>query len=217
MDLHRISAALDDILDTTTAWTDREFKMYQMLQEKVTKFSTKSKSFVLGHEDRENIIANFTEQPWYQKSKHMSVIANILKKLEISDYSYQTGKDNETRLKLKLSFGDFSLNVKYHRTDKVLKYFVYYENSKLRGDVCYIDTTGNIVQQKEMKLPDYPNILSIVNTKTGTLSKSDVVHIASEMVHYYDQTKEISNVNMGMNYPVSLSYLSSIISPTIEN
>lgn len=208
MELNKISEAIDSIMGINQVWTEKEYKMFCMLEEKVETYKHRSKSYVMSAKDREDIIANVAEQPWFEKSKHSSVVKSLLKNLEIMTYEYNTTSD-ETRLKLKISFGSFSFNVRYQRTSSSLKYLAYFENEKYKGHICYIDTTGDIAKQKGMKLPEYDLIKSIVTSKTRRLENSDIIHIAAELIMYYDENQEICKANMGIGYPVSLSYLAS--------
>lgn len=208
MELSKISEAIDSILKTDSVWTDKEYKMYCMLEEKVETYKNRSKSYIFSARDRKDIIANVAEQPWFEKSKHSSVVRSLLKNLEIVTYEYNTTFD-ETRLKLKISFEQFAFNVRYQRTSSSLKYLVYFENDKHKGHICYIDTTSDISKQKDMKLPEYDLIKSIVTSKTRRLENSDIIHVAVELIMYYDENQEICKANMGLNYPISLSYLAS--------
>lgn len=207
--LDRISASIDSILKTSASWSEKEYKMYKMLEDKVAKYQSKSKIYTLSIDDKKDICSNIEEQPWFEKSKHPSVIRAIFKELEVLCYNTESGEDSF--LKLHIGFGSFFFNVRYRRTKTTLKYFVYFENSKHRGYVCYLDSTANLDKQKTIKLPDYNTIKSIVNTQKRRLENTDIVHIAAELLIYYDTSQEISKVNMGLNYPVSLIYLSKVI------
>lgn len=209
--LGQIGRAIDTLLDSKTAWTRKEFDFYKMLIQKVEKYQSKHKSYILSNEDRDDIMANFKEQPWLIKSKHKSVVINMIKTMDILHYEYAATK-SETRLSVKFGFERFNICVKYCRNTSYLKYFVYYtsKDGKTKGYVCYLDSSGDLNKQNQMELPQYQQIQSIVNSRQGQLDKYDIVHVASELMLYYDQNKEISQANMGIKYPVSLAYLATI-------
>jgi len=86
--------------------------------------------------------------------------------MDILQYDYSTTKI-ETRLSVKFGFERFNICVKYCRTTSWLKYFVYYisKDGKNKGYVCYLDSTGDLDKQKQMELPQYQQIQSIVNNR----------------------------------------------------
>jgi hypothetical protein len=170
-------------------------------------YKSKSKSYILSSNDRNEILENISKQEWFQKSKHPSIINSILITLEVENDEYITN-NLETKFKLRLKFTDFTFNVNYHRNNSFLKYFVFFENSKLKGHVCYIDSTLTEDQQN-IKLPEYDLIQSIINKRM--IDKFDILHITAELIMYYDEKEEVRNAHIGIKYPISLVYLANQI------
>lgn len=207
MDTREISRALDEIFDKT--WSNREYNVYKLLEDKLVHYRSKAKIYETNTGDREEILANLTEQPWLLKSKHRSVVVNLIKSIDVMEYHYSS-HSKETKLHLKVQMGTknkFTFNINYLRTDQILKYKAYYENSKHRGYVCYLDSTKS-ESELDLKLPDYDKILSVLSIRQ--MDKYDVLHIATELLFYYDEDKEIRQAHMGHKYPLSLAYLASV-------
>lgn len=205
--MDEMSNIIDNILKKKY-WTDKEFSLFKLLEEKVKNYQSVAKSYLRSNTDKQDIIANLKEQPWLEKCKIKSAIVALIKKMEIREHVYEHGPD-QTALKLRVNFEYFDLVIRYTRTKTTLKYFVYFERTKgdtIKAYVCYLDSTD---QQKKMQLPEFDKIMAIVKTRFYRFSNYDVVHFASEFLAYYDEDNEISNVKMGINYPISLPYFAS--------
>ena len=211
--LNKINSAVNEILDSERPWSDAEFKFYKMLEDKVLKYETKAKAYSLNKADKSSILSNIKEQPWLDTSRHKHGILCFIKKMDIVFYEYSTS-DLESKLKLKITIGNnYSFNIKYIRTTKSLRYFMYFENESLRGNICYLDTTKNKDKQEDIKLPDFKIIDQIISSKKGAnkLDNYDIIHLASELLLYYDENGEISQATIGMNYPITLVQLANMI------
>ena len=214
MNLAKIGQAIDGILDRDQAWTKHEHDFYQMIVNKAARYQKRAKAYKLNSHDKEHILNNIREQQWFQVSAHKSVILNLVKGMDIDLYQYSANAQR-TELKLRIKFqGGVFFNVKYLRTAKSVQSFVYFSGlcggNKVRGNLCYLDTTNNLEQQKELKLPDYDQIFGLINNRQRRLDRFDIVHLASELIMYYDTQAELAGVNMGQNYPISLIELAKI-------
>ena len=123
-DLERISNAIDKTLDTDVSWKDYEYRLYKMMQTKVAKYNFKHKAYLLNQDDKHHILANIKEQPWLEKSKHRTVIMNMIKEMDIVQYDYHSDRQ-ETRLRLKVMFKKMSLNIRYHKGNNIKIFCVF--------------------------------------------------------------------------------------------
>jgi hypothetical protein len=206
--LSKIDSSIDKLLDKQVSWTCKESEFYDMLIKKIEKYKEKNQWYKQSSIDKPIILSNIKQQKWLEKSRHNSSIQRMIEHMDIIECSF-INKSTETKLRLNILFADrgFSFHIKYQRNMKGLKYYIYFESikTKNRGYVTYLNS------DKEMhkKLPEYPEILGVVGHK---LDRFDIVHLSSEIMHYYDAGKEITKAYMGDDYEISLSYLADHVS-----
>ena len=206
--LAKIEDNIDMLLDKQVSWTNKEADFYQMLVSKLEKYKDKYTWYKQSIIDKPIILSNIRKQKWLEKSRHKSSILRMIEHMDIIQCSF-VNKSSETRLKLNILFADrgFTFHIKYHRNITGLKYYIYFESirDKSRGYVTYLNSD----KPDNRKLPEYPEIQKVVRHK---LDRFDIVHLSSEIMHYYDSTKEMSRAYMGDNYETSLSYLADHVS-----
>ncbi len=206
--LDKIEQGIDNILNKDICWTKKEADFYNMLISKLEKYNEKYKWYKQSFVDKPIILSNIKKQRWLEKSRHKSSIQRMIEHMDIIQCDF-VNKTNETKLIVKISFADrgFLFHIKYHRSLSGLKYYIFFESPKTssRGYVTYLNSD----KPSEKKLPEYPEILKVVSHK---LDRFEIVHLSSELMRYYDSTKEITKAYMGDNYEISLSYLADNVS-----
>ena len=209
METRRIAAAIDNILDTEIGWKNREFELYKVLENKVKKYQNKSRTYQVSKIDKQDILANIKEQQWFDSCRVKSVIGTMIKTMDVIENVHQQDS-SQIRLDLRLGFNGVHFVINYLKTQKLIKYFVYFENpeKQKRGYICYLDTTD---KNKILNLPDYESINSVLSGDMCRMNQVDIIHLAAELLIYYDETGQISKAHIGVKYPVSLTYLASVI------
>ena|SRR3989338_6089738 len=204
-----IGKAIDDMLNTRTCWTKKEHNLYILLCQKVEQYQPRHKSYQLNSADKDSIIANIKERPWYGHSRHQSNIIGLIRKMDIVDFKNEKrSKDITFIIKIRFDTG-YTLDIKYYKSQTKLKYMIYFKNNKSKGYVAYLNTDGDKKKQQELKLPEYDKLMGIISPRD--LDRSDIFHMVAELVLFYDPSGDISNTHIGLKYPVSLAFLADRI------
>jgi hypothetical protein len=228
--IEAISKHLDKLLDIPR-WSSKEIAYYNMLKEKVEKFSYKLQVIELDN-DKKLIKANIGEQDWFKDSQHSTTINGYLDEMEIEEYGYKeqpatatTGTMIETNLIVRFAKSKFKLFVYFlvdpdkkvtikgctlpvKTTEQSLtKFYAYVEdfNKINRSYIAYYDNEDVMGINQTIKLPDLGQILQIVKVGAPT-SKLDLLRMFVEIILFYDESGKINKCFIGVNHPLSISH-----------
>lgn len=188
-----ISGAIDRLLKNDN-WTQKHMDFYDMLCTKVNVYKTNARRYNEFKDDVPNLIMNVKEQHWFrmkpsiEQSVVLDTIRNIrVKKINISDKSQSIVIDmpNDVTFTVKYIATPLSCNISFSRNN-ITGYAVRYGNN-----IGYL------------RLPEYEKLEEVL----PTLKRSDIIHIANELIIYYDTKKLICKVPIGNDYPVTLKQL----------
>lgn len=201
MELMAINRAIDETFGKKENWTQREMDLYELFCNKLNKYKARAVAYKNYSGDRKEIIKNIEEQPWYDNCKNKSIINELINAMEVLEYD--VGDDI---LVLKIRFNvahPFLLIVNCQHNIDFTKYYIYLERAENKGYITYL----NSVTHKAKELPEYNKINNICN-----IDRYDLIHITSELLHFYDSRGLTKGLHMGKNYPVTLQYLASVTS-----
>ena len=204
--LNIISEAIDNLLNGTP-WGHKEKAFYKMLLEKVRVYKDRYKESQ-SLSDNEAILKNVREQPLFRLC-NSDVLVDIVKGMELKTLVETNTPHYKYSLCLKLTDTAY-FSVEYHNNitgDKVehIKYRVMYHNEdkSKHGYVVYYSSDN----PKGRHLPEYEKISEVL----PELGRVECIHLATELVSYYDVHRIIADTHIGARYPISLIELSQQI------
>lgn len=214
--LQNVSASIDHLLDKQP-WTTKEIEFYEMLVNKVARYRRQQqppkekgqlqKSKL--EECREAIWKNIQEQPLFAKCRHRDILKKYIGGLEIEEIAEM--EDPYYRYNLKVKLGDSAAKFVVEFLHKVeprptgekgslerehVKYRVSFHGADgVHGYVTYYSPDG-----KPRHLPEYNKLSEIL----PELDRVEIVHLATELVSYFDAHGIIAETPIGVRYPISL-------------
>ncbi len=189
-----VSTSIDTLLDKK--WTEKEILFYEMLLSKISKYKHLYKVPTV-HTDSDNIIKNIREQPLFAKCKHPDLLCSIVSGLRVVSLK-ETPDHYDLNIKLN---APAHFIVEYSKKHGDVRYRVSFRNEAdtEHGYVAYMSSTS-----KARHLPEYEKISKVL----PDLDRVEIIHLATELLTYYDANDIISNLDIGVKYPVSLITLS---------
>lgn len=191
-----ISDAIDTIL--SKEWTEKERGFYQMLLGKVSQYrdmyrdTTPRVSLSQTHPSAiSDILQNIREQPLYHKCRHREELERIVQSLVVMELE---DSPEEFKLKLQLNPGRHFI-AQWTPT----RYRVHFENTHIHGYIAYY----NSVTQKKRHLPEYTELEQVL----PGLDRVEIIHLATELLAYFDVNGRTSKTPLGVAYPISLPEL----------
>jgi len=195
----KITQTLDKILKKTN-WSNKEYRLYQALEEKIKKYHSHAEIYKLNR-DKIPITENVKERKWFVDSVHQPLILNLLENMSIRRYSLGGESFKKFHAELSIYFyNQYRLNL-YFSNNGNSEYYLYLEHLRTskKGYVA------NSAHEGHSQLPEFDDIYEIMRVTPLELTKKEFLRLIAEIVIYFDETNVIMSSPLGPNVKIGLS------------
>ncbi len=190
-------------------WSKKEYNLYTLLLGIVKKYEPSATTYLSNRDDVITIKKNIMSQSWFNKN-NCELLLKLIDFMVLKHY-----KIERNLLEVTAEFVSFTIKIRYYRQETEYEYQIYFEsgtnnqykaNKKAIHRGYLINTTS---QNDHITSPDFTKIKSICHRYNMT--HFDIIHLAHELLSFYDSNGEIKDLHMSTKYPITLEKCANII------